>query len=29
LPVDYVIGEALARMQAYVETGDPGKAVIE
>jgi len=29
LPVDYVIGEALARMQAYVETGDPGKAVVE
>ena len=29
LPVDYVIGEALTRMQAYVETGDPGKAVVE
>lgn len=25
-PVDYVIGEALARLQAYVETGDPGQA---
>jgi uncharacterized protein YndB with AHSA1/START domain len=29
LPVDYVIGEALARMQAYVETGDPERAAIE
>jgi uncharacterized protein YndB with AHSA1/START domain len=29
LPVDYVIGEALARMQAWVETGDPEKAVID
>ena len=29
LPVDYVIGEALARMQAWVETGDPEKAVVE
>jgi uncharacterized protein YndB with AHSA1/START domain len=29
LPVDYVIGEALARMKAYVETGDPEKAVVE
>ena len=29
LPVDYVIGEALARMQAYVESGDPEKAVVE
>ena len=29
LPVDYVIGEALARMQAYVETGDPENAVVE
>ena len=29
LPVDYVIGEALARMQAYVETGDPERAVVE
>jgi uncharacterized protein YndB with AHSA1/START domain len=29
LPVDYVIGEALARMKAYVETGDPEKATVE
>ena len=29
LPVDYVIGEALARMRAYVETGDPEIAAIE
>ena len=29
LPVDYVIGEALLRMQAYVETGDPGRAAVE
>jgi len=29
LPVDYVIGEALARMQAYVETGDPERAAVE
>lgn len=29
LPVDYVIGEALVRMQAYVESGDPEKAVVE
>ena len=29
LPVDYVIGEALARMQAYVETGDAEKAAVE
>jgi uncharacterized protein YndB with AHSA1/START domain len=29
LPVDYVIGEALARMKAYVETGDPEKALVE
>ena len=29
IPVDYVIGEALARMKAYVETGDPEKAVVE
>ena len=29
LPVDYVIGEALARMQAYVETGDPENAAVE
>ena len=28
-PVDYVIGEALARMKAYVETGDPEKAAID
>ena len=25
-PVDYVIGEALARLKAYVETGDPERA---
>ncbi len=25
-PVDYVIGEALQRMKAYAETGDPGDA---
>jgi uncharacterized protein YndB with AHSA1/START domain len=24
-PVDFVIGEALARLQAFVETGDPGQ----
>ena len=29
LPVDYVIGEALARLEAYVETGDAERAVIE
>ena len=29
LPVDYVIGEALARMKAYVETGDPGQAAVD
>lgn len=29
LPVDYVIGEALLRMQAWVETGDPGRAAVE
>ena len=29
LPVDYVIGEALARLQAWVETGDPENAVVE
>jgi uncharacterized protein YndB with AHSA1/START domain len=29
LPVDYVIGEALARLQAYVETGDAEQAVVE
>ena len=29
LPVDYVIGEALARMKAYVETGDPEQAAVE
>ncbi len=29
LPVDYVIGEALARMQAWVETGDPERAAVE
>jgi uncharacterized protein YndB with AHSA1/START domain len=28
-PVDYVIGEALARMKAYVETGDPEKAAVD
>jgi uncharacterized protein YndB with AHSA1/START domain len=29
LPVDYVIGEALARMSAYVETGDPERAAVD
>jgi len=29
IPVDYVIGEALARMQAYVETGNPGRGAVE
>ena len=29
LPVDYVIGEALERMRAYVETGDPERAAID
>jgi uncharacterized protein YndB with AHSA1/START domain len=29
IPVDYVIGEALARMRAYVETGDPGRGAVE
>jgi uncharacterized protein YndB with AHSA1/START domain len=29
IPVDYVIGEALARMQAYVETGDPGGGAVD
>jgi uncharacterized protein YndB with AHSA1/START domain len=29
VPVDYVIGEALARMQAYVETGDAERAAVE
>jgi len=29
LPVDYVIGEALARLRAYVETGDPEQAGVE
>jgi uncharacterized protein YndB with AHSA1/START domain len=29
LPVDYVIGEALVRMKAYVETGDPEHPVGE
>jgi uncharacterized protein YndB with AHSA1/START domain len=29
IPVDYVIGEALLRLQAYVETGDPGRAAVE
>ena len=29
LPVDYVIGEALARMQAWVETGNPENAAVE
>ena len=27
-PVDYVIGEALARLQSQVETGDPESADI-
>jgi len=29
LPVDYVIGEALARLKAYTETGDPDRAVVD
>ena len=29
LPVDYVIGEALQRLKAHVETGDAGSAVVE
>jgi hypothetical protein len=29
LPVDYVIGEALLRMKAYIETGDPERAAVE
>ena len=29
LPVDYVIGEALHRLKAHVETGDAEHAVIE
>jgi uncharacterized protein YndB with AHSA1/START domain len=29
LPVDYVIGEALARMQAFVETGDPERTAVD
>ena len=29
LPVDYVIGEALQRLKAHVETGDAEQAVIE
>jgi uncharacterized protein YndB with AHSA1/START domain len=29
LPVDYVIGEALLRMQAWVETGDTERADVE
>ena len=28
-PVDYVIGEALLRLKAYLETGDAGNAAIE
>ena len=28
LPVDYVIGEALARLGAYVETGNPNNAEV-
>ena len=28
VPVDYVIGEALQRMKAHIETGDAGNAVI-
>jgi len=29
IPVDYVIGEALTRMQAFVETGDPERAAVD
>lgn len=29
LPVDYVIGEALQRLKAHVETGDAGRAVVD
>ena len=28
LPVDYVIGEALARLAAYIETGDADNAEV-
>jgi len=28
-PVDYVIGEALARLKAYVETGDANRASLD
>jgi hypothetical protein len=29
LPVDYVIGEALQRLKAYIETGDAGQATVD
>jgi len=29
LPVDYVIGEALQRLKAHIETGDAGRAVVD
>ena len=29
VPVDYVIGEALSRLRAHVETGDASNAVVE
>lgn len=29
LPVDYVIGEALQRLKAYIETGDAGQAAVD
>jgi hypothetical protein len=29
LPVDYVIGEALQRLKAHIETGDAGQATLE
>ena len=29
IPVDYVIGEALQRLKAHVETGDAENAVVE
>lgn len=29
LPVDYVIGEALQRLKAHIETGDAGQAVVD
>ena len=29
IPVDYVIGEALQRLKAHVETGDAGRAIVD